>query len=284
MKYYVRYLLMFAFLVTAVTMCKPAPEPVEEVCSVSFSAKISQLTTRATDTAFEEGDEISVFACHDASLGHTNYAHNIRYSYSDDIFRTSYPITYPAKDAALTFYAVYPFGNYSMPEMRFTVSNDQSTESAYTDSDMMTASAIAKDQELVSLKFSHRLAKVVLDIAGASEGRRSVTFVNLYTSVDADIAENIYCEAGSRYSVRACNNGENSFKVILPPQKINAGTLLAEIKIDDKVYEWITESDIYLSSGIEHKYTVTIKDSVVVISADINDWDKISGEVDADRK
>ena len=284
MKYYVRYLLMFAFLVTAVTMCKPAPEPVEEVSSVSFSAKISQLTTRATETAFEEGDQISVFACYDASLASMNYADNIRYTYSGDLFQSTYPIAYPDKGAVLTFYAVYPFANYFMPEIRFTVSNDQGTEDAYTGSDLMTASAIAKDQEIVNLKFSHRLAKVVLDLIDVPEGSRSVTFTNLYTSVDADIADNTYRETGNRYNVESCPDGEDRFKVILPPQKITSGTQFAEIKIGNKVYKWIAENDIFLSSGIEHKYTVKIEKEKIVISADINDWDKISDDVDADRK
>lgn len=292
MKILFRIMSLFLILPLMAALCQkePAPTPpddpvVEEPYDVSFSAKVNDLTTRATDTAFETGDEISVFACYDASLASSNYAQNVRYAYSDGLFKASSPISYPDKDAALTFYAVYPFGNYSVPELRFTVSNDQSSEPAYTDSDLMTASAIAKDKEIVDLKFSHRLAKVVLNLSTVNipAGEQSVTFKRVYTSVNADIADNNFTETGSRYDVISSPDGTNGFKVILPPQKISAGELFAEIRIGDKVYDWVTDSDIYLSSGIEHTYTATLKETTVSISADINDWAETNDDVEAGR-
>lgn len=289
-----KFMYILAFLVLTVAMCQkpqpdpepdPEPRPEPEIpCSVTFSPKINTFVTRAAENTFEDGDEISAYACYDESLASSNYAQNVRYSFSQGLFQSQSPIKYPEVDAALTFYAIYPFGNYSTPEMRFTVSNDQSTESAYSDSDLMTASAIAKGKKEVNLKFSHRLAKVVLDLAEVPSGEQSVTFCNLYTSVDADIAENTYIETGSRYNVRACPDGIDRFKVILPPQKIEAGTRFAEIAIGDKTFEWLADNDIYLSSGIEHKYVARIKENKLIFSAEINDWDKSSDEVDADEK
>lgn len=278
---------VMAFSLMAV-MCQESPTPVQEVdkekpCSVSFSPEIKSMGTRMMDDSFEEGDKISVYACYDESLSSDNYAQNIRYSYSNGLFEASSPISYPSKEAALTFYAVYPYGNYSTPDILFTVSSDQSSESDYAASDLMTASAVSKDKEIVSLKFTHRLAKVVLNLEEVSSKDCSVTFCRLYTSVDANITDNDYRESGSRYNVVACPDGRNSYKVILPPQKISAGNVVAEIIIDDKVYEWVAESDIYLSSGIEHIYTVTIKDNRFIISSDINDWDDESGAVDVNK-
>lgn len=283
-----KFYYMLAFLGLTVTMsCKPDPEPEPEPempCSVSFSPKINAMATRVTDTSFEEGDKISVYACYDESLSSDNYAQNVKYTYYDGLFEAASPIKYPAKDAALTFYALYPYGNYSTPDILFTVSTDQSSEYDYAGSDLMTASAVAKDKDIVDLKFSHRLSKVVLNLVDVPSGSQSVTFCRLYTSVEADITENDYRESGSRYNVKACQNGSNSFKVILPPQKVSAGTLFAEIMVGDKVYEWAVETDIYLSSGIEHSYTARLKGNKVTVSAEINDWDKESGEVEADKE
>lgn len=264
----------------------PEPEPdLEQPYEVSFAAKVNEMTTRATDTAFEDGDEISVYACYDASLSSSNYAQNVRYKYDKGLFESTYPISYPDKSAALTFYALYPYGNYSTPEMRFSVSKNQDSEEAYMESDLMTASAVAKDKKTVDLKFSHRLAKIslVLNSDRMPAGEQSVKFCKVYTSLDADIADNRYTETGSKSDVASCPDGKNAFKVILPPQKIAAGSLFAEIRIGDKVYDWVAESDIYLSSGIEHVYTATLKEDTITIEADINDWNEESGEVEADR-
>lgn len=288
MKRLLNYLYILLLLPLMAAMCQkdPGPEPVTgDPCKVSFSARVNEMTTRATDTAFENGDEISVYACHDASLSSSNYAQNVRYSFSDGIFKASSPITYPDKESSLTFYAVYPFGNYSVPEFRFSVSKDQSSELAYTESDLMTASAMAKDKEVVDLKFSHRLAKVVFNLnLGVNASKdQSVTLCKVYTNLDADISGNNFKEKGSKSDVIAAPNGENSFKVILPPQKIAAGTLYARFEIGDKTYDLTADSDIYLSSGVEHIYGVTFKEDSVEITADIIDWNEEHGEVSADR-
>lgn len=251
---------------------------------ISFSAKINEMSTRAVGTAFENGDEISVFACHEASLASSNYAQNVRYRFNNDLFSASSPVTYPRKDAALTFYAVYPYGNYSVPELRFSVDTDQSTHAAYTESDLMTSSTTAKMKEIVELKFSHRLSKVVLNLNSADLSSADVRFIQVYTSLDADIAGNVYKETGRKSDVIAFNASAESFMAILPPQTIPAGSQFAEIRVGDKVYDWVAESDIVLSSGVEHVYTATLNGKSVTISADINSWNGSDETyVDADR-
>lgn len=284
MKKIARFCWILMTLPLMAVTCNKNPEP-ELPCEVSFSAQIKALNTRATDTAFEQDDEISVFACYNASLASTNYAHNVRYTFTDNLFEASSPITYPDKDAALAFYAVYPFDNYSTPKLRFSVSDDQSQKDAYTESDLMTASIIAKDQEEVALKFSHKLAKVVirLDKVNIPDGEQSVKFCKVYTALDADIADNVFEETGSRRDVISCPDGSDNFKVILPPQKISAGSLFAEIRVGDKTYDWVADTDIYLSSGVEHIYTATLKETTVTITSYINDWNEVYGEVDAER-
>ena len=85
----------------------PEPEPdLEQPYEVSFAAKVNEMTTRATDTAFEDGDEISVYACYDASLSSSNYAQNVRYKYDKGLFESTYPISYPDKSALPSMHCI----------------------------------------------------------------------------------------------------------------------------------------------------------------------------------
>ena len=131
--------------------------------AILFSADI-QAATKATDIAFENGDEISVFATTAKVPEETNYAQNVKYTYYDALFSTSEELVYPDEYTTLSFYAVYPYGSYTTPSFDFAVNKDQSTNETYTGSDLMTASQVAKNEDVVDLRFSHRMAKVVINL------------------------------------------------------------------------------------------------------------------------
>lgn len=272
--------ILFAFAVLALTAaCAEVPvEPgVDKLPintdAVAFSADI-QSATKATDIAFEEGDQISVFATEKGTLQIANYAQNVKYTYSGGLFTTSGELVYPDEYTYLSFYAVYPYDIYSTPEFTFSVNEDQSGNMAYTESDLMTASQIAKDEDVVDLTFTHRMCKVIINLNAKNlpAGDQTVLFNNVYYKAKADLTVNSFKSTGSRTVVTACPNGTNSFKVLLPPQTITKGSEFVDILIGNKTYVWEVESDIILSSGVEYSYTLTLKENNVSFTSDINPW------------
>ena len=270
----------FACLLMAVAIsCSEIPEEpgIEQIPvnpdAVAFYANI-QNTTRATDLSFEEGDEISVFATEKNVLQTTNYAQNIRYTYNNSLFVTSDDLSYPDEYTTLSFFAIYPYDSYTTPEFTFEVNTDQSNNGAYTESDLMTASQIAKNQDLGDLTFSHRMAKVVINLSAANlpAGDQSVTFNDVLTQAKADLTVNSFKGTGSRTSVQACPNGTNSFKVLLPPQTITRGTEFVDILIGNKAYVWEVEADLILASGVEYNYTLTLNEGGISFTSNINPW------------
>lgn len=241
--------------------------------AVAFNADV-QGATRATDTSFDEGDEISVFATTKNNLESSNYAQNVRYTYTDGMFTTSEDLTYPDEDTYLSFYAVYPYSSYSTPDFTFTVNKDQSDEKDYTASDLMTASQVAKNQEVVDLTFSHRMVKFVVKLNSDNlpAGNQKVTFKNVQRTVEADISDNRFKGTGALSEVTACPNGTNCFKVLLPPQTIRKGTEFARIQIGTDSYTWEVENDLILSSGVEYTYTLTLKEGSIMFTSNINPW------------
>lgn len=270
----------FIFILAAMTLLtvectQPSEEPGYEPNpdAVSFTAAIMP-STRATDISFEAGDQISLYATDKGSLSSSNYAQNVQYTYYDGLFTTQQALTYPDQNTTLAFYAIYPYGNYNTPKFTFAVNRDQSTHSAYTKSDLMTASNTGRNTDIVDLVFNHNLTKVIINLSSANlpAGTQSITFKNVYFTASADLASNTYKATGNLTDIKASSNGTNSFKVILPPQTIRKGETFAEITIGGKKYLWEVESDLILSSGVEYVYDLHLKQNSVMFTANINPW------------
>lgn len=269
MKKIVSLSLVAMFLISS---CSPKEDiNVTENNSIAFSAQITK-PSRATDIAFEDGDKISVFASVNGAIEEQNYAQNVCYEYFDNLFTTQGTLSYQ-NDNTLTFYAVYPFGDYSTPSFTFETLTDQSTHEKYTASDLMTASATSNNEKVVDLVFNHRLSKVIINFSAEimPSGVQSLTFKNVKTTALSDLNSNTYKCGESRADIKACSNGTNSFKAILPPQVIENGSLFAEIKIGDKTYKWEIGRDIILNSGVEYTFSLVLKDNVTFTSQ-INPW------------
>lgn len=242
--------------------------------AVTFSASIMP-ATRATDTSFENGDLISVFATDKGSLYKVNYAQNVKYTYNSGMFTTNENLSYPDMNTTLGFYAVYPYdSSYETPYFTFAAQTDQSTHAGYTQSDLMTASNTGRDEEVVNLVFNHHLSKVVLNISSTNlpAGTPSVTFKNVFNEVEADLAKNTFKSIGLSTDIKASPNGSNSFKVIVAPQAIKKGSVLAEIAIGKNTYKWEVEKDLVLASGIEYVFNLELEANSVRFTSDINPW------------
>lgn len=130
---------------------------------IVFSSSIS---SRATDTSFEENDEIGI------SMTPGNIT-NILYSTKNGTdFTSARPITYDMAGIVETvdFTAVYPYkeGSISNSVYNFTLSTDP--ETPLTKNDVMLASSpeIPKGTKNVSLNFKHKLVKIVVQLSDAN--------------------------------------------------------------------------------------------------------------------
>ena len=141
-------------------------------------------STRATDTEFEKGDAIGVFAAarDDESVPAQlhpsgNFADNKKYIFdgekfvpdgeSNSIFITSYPIDY---------YAYYPYATVDNPlEFTFHVAADQES---LTESDLMYArNTDGSGKNNIPLNFIHKLSKVVAPYSRENVGGAAGTAV-----------------------------------------------------------------------------------------------------------
>lgn len=150
------------------------------LASSSFQFTLGTLT-RATDVAFEEGDEIGIYAVKRSGntvgtmLANGNFCDNRKYIYHSGSFQpaTASDIIYPPSGEKVDFYAYYPY-NSSVNPLSLTLNSytNQSIGSNYKASDYLFSKAeggYINGKSPVSLTFSHLmgLVEVVVTRSGS---------------------------------------------------------------------------------------------------------------------
>lgn len=248
------------------------PETANEI---SFTSTIST-TSKATDTAFEDGDQIGVTAF-TASDYASVYADNVTYTFSkaSEVFLSESPISYPETMEGLAFRAVYPAltGGYA-DEFSFSVLADQTTAENYTLSDLMTASLSLTSSLNPELSFSHSLSRIIvnveadIDLTGAV-----VSFINVQSEVSVNLTEDTFEGTGSATQIILADNGEDSFKGILAPQYITMETPFVSLEVGGTAYTATLEADATLRSGKQYFYELIIEKGAVSFTPVINPWE-----------
>ena len=236
--------------------------------------------TRATETAFENGDEISVFAV-DASKGSTlqssNYADNVRYRYNSGSFSAvsdGIKIS-DSNTSGLAYYAVYPYSSSTSATGTFTVNSDQSTHAKYSASDMCTAFSAATTSQQVNLKFSHRLCNVIVELQGDNLASKSVSMraTDVYRSAKFNLNSNTFTAEGSKGDIKMISPYTNAYQCIIAPQNVSKGTTMFVATIDGEEYTIYPLSDMSFQSGCQYTLKAKLEGSkTIAISGDITPW------------
>ena len=213
-------------------------------------------TTRASDTSFDTGDAIGVFASTkaDGSLSATgNYASNAKYLYSSGRFiNAGVGIEVPkTKASEVHYYAAYPYQENASAKYNFTIREDQSTFDGYTKSDLCLADTIAGGNEaLVPLKFDHVMSRVLIDASGAGlyPGTYRVELLAYKHTVSVDLERQTVESLPSSQAlpVKMCEDGSNHFKAILPPQTLSTVDVVGRLYIGNE-----PSKSIQISNNIE---------------------------------
>ena len=261
---------------------EPEPEPELKSETVLFNPSLNEMT-RATDTRFESGDRIGVFAVEstgDDSRGiiatHGNYANNVEYRYDGSRFVPAATGIEVKKGTRLYYTAVYPYATNYANAFTFDVKTDQSVSRAFTQSDLCTASTNATDNSVVDLKFSHRLSKIVVRLTGTgwTSGNISVKLNSVLTSANIDLNTLAVNATGSKQDIVFAQDGTLQYKAILPPQTIPVGEKLLTMSMNGVDYSVETLSAQEYRSGKQYEYTINLDENgeIVEFTGDINPW------------
>jgi len=283
------YLLPFMLLALMASCAGNGDDPVKEpeqperpdVSSVNFRATIAP-NSRATETAFEEGDAISVFAV-DPKVGMElkasgNYADNVKYTYTGGRFEAgsgAISISESNKEG-LGYYGIYPYSSTVSNKFKFTVKPDQSTHVNYTSSDLCTAFVPQTTDKTVTLGFYHRLSNIVIKFYGDNLVSKNikVRLENVYTSCNADVNANTYNATGNRGTVVMGEESGNAFQAIIVPQTVAADQTFMVVTMSGVEHKLSLNSKREFKSGKQTIFEYEINDEEIVeLNAYIHPWD-----------
>lgn len=247
---------------------------------VTFRATLNA-SARSTETAFETGDAIGVFAVlSDGStqiLKETNYADNVKYIYDGSRFNPESEGIVKEEDEALAYYAVYPYVENCGPKFKFNINVDQSTHEATSASDLCTVSTGAQVSEDVELKFYHRLSKLVLNINGFNiAGDMDLQLLNAYSGAYVDMNANEFRADydSPKENIKPVQENVNSYSVIIPPQKFTAGSEFVKVTLNGHQFTIKTPDDLYFASGRMYSFNATLINGELVLgTGHILPWD-----------
>lgn len=245
---------------------------------VKFSASVGSFQVKATDTEFEGGDAIGLFAFDPI------YVNNVRLTFQDGALVPDEPVYWGGEqlmDQSTLFCAYYPFSldRYDT-HFVFDVQEDQSTHEAYTASDLMFASTYATPaQGEVNLNFVHKLAKLVLDIDNKldSDPIAEVFLGNVYKTFSGYITEPDYLDwYGDKVYLKTAKGvnaaGETVWSVIVPPQYAEPSIMVITESGKEYVYQ-STDGVAFFPSKRYSAHVVIDETSIATeFSATIHDW------------
>ena len=249
-------LIIFAAAIALLAGCsKEEGAPAAERPCIRLSTGV-EAATRATDVAFEEGDNFGLIVLSRTSetapsLDGARYLNNGLCTQTAEGVEMP-TVKYPEKSA--DFYAYYPYREEftAGSSFTFTVQSDQSAGRNYTNSDLMSAvrQNVAPTADAVELTFSHRLTRLDIELmpgegfAAADELKgATVTAKNVKSSCLFNLSDGSVSEAGTPADLTPRGNGAKvtgeaiePMQLIVVPQTLAAGEILFEIALGDETF------------------------------------------------
>lgn len=259
------------------TSCKNPVDATPEAKTISVAAQMYNFT-RATDTAFEEGDAIGLHILNGAT-----WLDNAKYTYTGGkLVGEQINLWYTDEEVEADVLAYYPYNTnaaYNASGYTFTVNADQSSAALYTASDFMLATTNSKPTaSAVELPFRHTLSKVVVKINNQlGEDIANVWFSEVYGTTTINLMDGKSVASGSKGTIKAANvtiDGAQAWALIVVPQE-NVKPQLMVTTVSKKQYTFDLQEAVTFSAGKVSTAEVALtKESIATnFTPTISDWE-----------
>ena len=270
-------ILFAAALLTVLAACSSddqSSEPMEQLTPVTLHyTTIDATETRAAQDlnqgTFVSGEEVKVLI---SNTGEDSWSY---YNFTTLAAGEMTPMNgtppyYPAGSQNIDIAAYYPGSHSGLYHNQFYVATDQTSDDAYKFSDLMFASVTnqAKQAEAVNLAFSHKMAKLCVNItAGTGVGSiNSVSILNVKSGIEFDVENGTFGELlDDPKTIAMSNEGA----ACIPPQTIDGGLLSI---VTDKGTATYTVSNKAFESGKVYTINLTVNLRAVGTTNAITGW------------
>lgn len=261
----------FFFIIAAIVLaaCTQMEDPYVSKVPVSLSySTVAATETKAAQNlnegTFVSGQSITVRISNTGESSWTDYTFT-----TGDAGAMTAPDPapyYPAGSQNIDIVAYYP----ASAGATFTVASDQTADADYKASDLMFAAVTnqAKTNEAVNLAFSHKMAKLCVNISAGSgvSSISSVSILNVKPTVSFNQATGAVGEAtGTATSIAMSNEGA----AVIPAQTIDGGLL--SIVTDKGTATYIVASKAF-DAGQLYTLNITVNLRAIGTTTAITGW------------
>lgn len=261
------------------------PEPAKP--TVRIPIDISTTITRATETAFENGDQIGLFVVNRNADGTStalqtsgNHVDNMLYTFST-VWTPAAPVYWKDTKTCADFYMYYPYRKSvaSVSAMPFDVAADQSAVAAYKASDLLVGSKlnVVPSKQAVDIVAKHVMSQVEIVLkagngftsASLASAEVSLRLNDMKTSATVDLSTAAVTATGTASSLTPYKDG-GTYRAIVVPQKVEMGNLIT-VTVDGTDYN--LKKAFTFTAGKRHTFTVTLAKTGSGIDVSIGAWD-----------
>ena len=305
-------------LVSGLVMCglltgclsEPVFEPVVEGSGIEISldGRIKQIGTKVNAEGFENGDALGLYAVNYENNNQTpgtllaegNQADHVKYIFNFENWQWTpvKKVYYKDVNTNVDLYVFYPHAEPSSVEAyNFEVQKDQSkaktqtAQGGYEASDFLWAKVenVTPTESKIKVQLEHKMAgaHVILTEGTGFEQdefpllEKSVLAVNTTRKATIDMSTGTVSPVGSAQStgIVMCPQTDGSFRAIVVPQSLTAGTDLFKITIDGMTYGFKKDVSVTYEAGKVSKFTIKINRKqhtgeyeLELVEADIVAW------------
>lgn len=252
---------------------------------ITLGAEINQVAvTRVNDNGFCDGDVMGVYIVDyngenpGTLLTNGNRADNLRHTYDEANrkWNSAYDVYWKDEHTAIDIYGYYPWGspedvnNYSISVKANQNKAAEGEElGGYEASDFLwgKVAKVAPTANTIKLPLHHKLSSAKVELTegeGFSDGEwvslaKSIVIKNVKHEASVDLATGTVTAQGeiSSTGIIPYSNG-NSFRAIVIPQSVPAGTELFGITVGTKPYSFKKGEEFTYTGGKLHKFTIKV--------------------------
>lgn len=261
---------------------QPPTPPVEQTkIPISIAAGV---WTRATDSAFEQGDKAGIYVVNfnGTSAGSLaaagNHVDNMRFTYSGS-WTSDTPIYWKDQTTKADFYCYYPHSANiaNVSAYPFSVKADQSDEANYKASDFLwgKTAGVAPTSDPVQITVKHAMSNLLIYLK-AGNGYKAddlkqakITICGMKTDATIDLATGKATATGT--AVDMTPKAETDYyRVLVVPQSVTNADL---IKVSVGGNEYVLKQTVAFEANKQHTCTLTVAKTGEGINIGIGGWE-----------
>lgn len=241
--------------------------------------------TKATATAFENGDKIGLYVVETPAPLQVsgNYINNLQATYNGTNWTGDSGLKWPSTTSVCDLYAYYPYmAVSSITAAPFAVLQDQSAGTGPCDFLWGKVASQAYTTEAIPLQFGHKLSKITLNLVKGSDyvgdlPTNAVFYVHstvLNATVDLSTGSVTKDPYGTARTITCHKVDDATYEAVIIPQRLSSRTPLFEMVANGVSY--LVEGTFNFKPGINHAFNVTLNTSTesirIEIGGEIENW------------